>query len=63
MNRRTRGKRTHCEECISNLTDGIFKTSFYIFFPRVPRILRFHLCEPSPVLHQFVNILTLTTCK
>jgi hypothetical protein len=38
--RRTRGKRTHCEECISNLTDGIFKTSFHLFFPRVPRVLR-----------------------
>ena len=40
MNRRTRGRRAPCEGCIFNLTDGIFKTSFCLFFPRVPRILR-----------------------
>ena len=42
MNRRirgTRGRRTPCQECI-NLTDDIFKTSFSLFFPRIPRVLR-----------------------
>ena len=38
MTRRTRGRRAPCEGCIFNLTDGIFKTSFSLFFPRILRL-------------------------
>ena len=43
-------RRSSCEECILNLTNSIFKTSFCLFFPRIPRVLRLEAGTNSAVL-------------
>ena len=40
QNTRNTRKKNLLRRVLSNLTDGIFKTSFCLFFPRIPRVLR-----------------------
>ena len=60
--RETCGRRTPCEECILNLTDGIFKTSFCLFFPRIPRVLRLTQLGFQAKANRFTDLRLIPIC-